>query len=309
MQASVITETRPKTITTKQAAEPKAEDPQVKVKIAGFDTSFAEIKGTKITDLWYRDKKLASIAAGTPIEIRYVPDTKTVSIKSDTQNWKYIESFPGNISLKTDGILRIENYRNPRFGQGKVFYNSFRGALHLYPQSEKLLVVNELPIEEYLWGLGEEPSTEPTTKRHVIHILARSYAKVYSGTKRKFRTPLYDLEDDPRTSQLYLGYDWEQYHTEQKALIAETEGQVLVKDGETVIGPYFTQSSGQSVNPWASQYPWCRVRELPYDKGLAQRGHGVGLSGNTARILAEQGKSIQEIIDYFFEELVVKKMY
>lgn len=309
MQASVITETRPKAITTKQTTEPEPEEPKVKVKIAGFDTPFAEIKGTKIANLWYRDKKLASIAAGTPIKIQYVPDTKTVSIKSDTQNWKYTESFPGNISLKTNGILRIENYRNPRFGQGKVFYNSFRGTLHIYPQSENLLVVNELPIEEYLWGLGEEPSTEPTTKRHVIHILARSYAKVYSGTKRKFRTPLYDLEDDPRTSQLYLGYDWEQYHTEQKSLIAETEGQVLTKEGKTVIGPYFTQSAGYSVNPWASQYPWCRIRKLPYDAGLTQRGHGVGLSGNTARILAEQGKSQQEIIDYFFDGLVVKKVY
>ena len=303
MQTSVIPEIRPRTILTKQ------ETPHVKVKIAGFDASFAEIKGTRTTDLWYRDKKLASITAGTPIEIRYAQDTKTVSIKANTQNWKYTESFPGNISLKTNGILRIENYRSPRFGQGKIFYNSFRGTLHFYPQSKKLLVVNDIPIEEYLWGLGEEPSTEPITKRHVIHILARSYATVYSGTRRKFRTSLYDLEDDPRTSQLYLGYDWERYHTEQKGLIIETKGQVLTKEGKTVIGPYFTQSDGKSVNPWASQYPWCRVRELPYDKGLIQRGHGVGLSGNTARILAEQGKSIQEIIDYFFEGLIIKKMY
>lgn len=309
MKASVINKPSPSPSPIAKNSVPEVITPHVKVKLAGFDGLFAKIKGTKTTDLWYRDKKIASITAGTPVEIRYVPDTKTVSLQANTQSWEFTESFLGNISLKTDGILRIENYRNPRFGQGKVLYNSFRGTLHFYPQSEKLLVVNDLPIEEYLWGLGEEPSTEPITKRHVIHILARSYAKVYSGNKRKFRTPLYDLEDDPRTSQLYLGYDWEVYHAEQKTLVAETEGQVLTKDGETVIGPYFTQSSGQSVNPWASQYPWCRVRELPYDAGLAQLGHGVGLSGNTARILAEQGKSIQEIIDYFFDGLEVKKIY
>lgn len=309
MQASVISNPTPKKTTAKNEILPQSEEPNVKVKLAGFDSSFAEITGTHSINLWYRDKKLTTISAGTHIKINYASDTKTVTIQAGKQNWHWTETTLGNISLKSDGILRIENYRNPRFGQGKVLYNSFRGNLHLYPQGTKLLVVNELPIEEYLWGLGEEPSTEPVTKQHVINILARSYATVYAGTKRKFHTPLYDLEDDPRTSQLYLGYDWERYHTEQKARIAETEGEVLTKDGKTVIGPYFTQSSGQSVNPWASQYPWCRVRELPYDKGLIQRGHGVGLSGNTARILAEQGKSIQEIIDYFFDGLTVKKIY
>ncbi len=309
MTASVISMPAPTPTATKKLVAPKPTTPYIKVKLAGFDASFAKIVGTKPVDVWHREKKLFNIIAGTPIEISYIQSTKTLFVKAGDKEWHWSNAMPGNISLKTNGVLRIENYRNPRFGQGKVSYNSFRRELHLYPQHDKLLIVNTLPLEEYLWGLGEEPSTEPLTKRHVIHILARSYAKAYSGTKRKFRTPLYDLEDDPRTSQLYLGYDWEQYHIEQKALIAETAGQVVTKYGKTVIAPYFTQSAGQSVNPWASQYPWCRVRDLPYDAGLAQRGHGVGLSGNTTRILAEQGKSIKEIIDYFFDGLLVKKMY
>ncbi len=310
MTASVIT--RPTPIpkpTVKKDTPSKPTIPHIKIKLAGFDASFAEIVGTKSIHLWHRDTKLDNIPSGTKIYVKYIPATKTLTVTAGEKEWHWSNGLPGNISFKTDGILRIENYRNPRFGQGKILYNSFRGALHLYPQQGKLLVVNDLPLEEYLWGLGEEPSTEPETKRHVIHILARSYAKTYSGVKRKFKTPLYDLEDDPRTSQLYLGYDWERYHTKQRELIAETAGQVVTQNGKTVIGPYFTQSTGQSVNPWASQYPWCRVRELPYDKGLTQKGHGVGLSGNTARVLAQQGKSVQEIIDYFFDGLTVKKMY
>ena len=309
MKASVISRPAPLPKSIIKNAPPAPKVAHVKIKLAGFDASFAEVIGTKSIGVWHRDMKLAEITAGTKINVNYAIGTKTLTVIAGEQEWHWSNGLPGNISLKTKGILRIENYRNPRFGQGKILYNSFRGSLHLYPQQGKLLVVNDLPLEEYLWGLGEEPSTEPITKRHVIHILARSYARTYSGVKRKFRTPLYDLEDDPRTSQLYLGYDWERYHTEQRGLIAETAGQVVTKDGKTVIAPYFTQSAGQSVNPWASQYPWCRVRELPYDKGLAQRGHGVGLSGNTARVLAKQGKSIQEIIDYFFESLSVKKMY
>jgi len=309
MKASVIARPAPVFKPTVKDIPVSPVAPHVKIKLAGFDASFAEVVGTKSVGIWNRDKKLTEVVAGTKIQVNYVIGTKTLHVTAGGQEWHWVNGMPGNISLKTQGILRIDNYRNPRFGQGKVLYNSFRGSLHFYLQQGKLLVVNDLPLEEYLSGLGEEPSTEPVTKRHVIHILARSYAKTYSGVKRKFRTPLYDLEDDPRTSQLYLGYDWERYHTEQRGLIAETAGQVVTKDGKTVIAPYFTQSTGRSVNPWASQYPWCRVRELPYDQGLAPKGHGVGLSGNSARVLAKQGKSIQEIIDYFFEGLAVKKMY
>lgn len=297
-----------------QAENRTAENaPPTKIKIAGFDDRFAEITADKSVGLWTGSEKIAEIPAFTAVKVfTHLVDGKFPRIRVKIEGIeKPIErSGLANLSLKTTGTLTIENYQHPQFGSAQTPYNQFRDVLHLYPeQDESLLVVNELSIEKYLWGLGEEPSTEPETKRHVIHILARSYALVYSTTREKFPTDLYDLEDDPRTSQLYLGKMWENYHTEQKSLVQETAGEVLTKDGVPVIGPYYTQSDGRSINPWKSQYPWARERELPYDKGLEKKGHGVGLSGNSARVLAEQGKSAKEIIDYFFEGLEVQKVY
>ncbi|MFA5352441.1 MAG: hypothetical protein WC304_04170, partial [Candidatus Gracilibacteria bacterium] len=39
------------------------------------------------------------------------------------------------------------------------------------------------------------------------------------------------------------------------------------------------------------------------------RGHGVGLSGNGAAGLAREGKTYLEIINYFYQGLVVTKVY
>jgi peptidoglycan hydrolase-like amidase len=133
---------------------------------------------------------------------------------------------------------------------------------------------------------------------------------VYSqGPRRKFSTYLYDLEDDPRTSQLYLGQNWEKYHQNQKSILTKTTGQIVTFDGKAVIAPYFTQSGGHSSDAWAKQYPWAKVQPLPYDEGLDAKGHGIGLSGNTAHILADKGMKHEDIIDYFFEGVEVEKKY
>ena len=287
---------------------PKVKDlgPTVKIKLAFFDQNYADLKLNGAAEIFgERDQKIANVPAKKTIKI--VPQNQNgrremlVSVGEQTWTLK-------SAKVRSAQPIEIRNYT--RNLGGRIKYNSFRNQLSFYPQKDrKLLVVNELPLEAYLWGLSEEPSTEPTEKKHAIHILARSYALVYSGEKRKFGTPLYDLEDDPRSSQYYLGHDWERYHSEQKALVQETFGQVLTYGGEPVIGPYFTQSSGESSNKWRSQYPWTRAQVLKYDRGLEPRGHGVGLSGNTARELANRGWKAGEILDFFFDSTSVQKVY
>lgn len=284
----------------------------VKIKLAGFNKDYEEVMGSQQVIIWKNSsEKIAKIPAYTPVKI-YLNKAgeKNISITIGDKYWKF--SVRDKITFTTAGFLELLKYRNVRFGNDKLKYNKFRGKLHFKMGEDKhFLVINELPLEQYLWGLGEEPSNEPLNKKKTIYILARSYAYVYSGKRRKFNRYDYDLEDDPRTSQLYLGYDWERYHNDQKEIIEETQGEVLysAQAKRAVIGPYFTQSAGYSVNPWRSQYPWARERELPFDKGLQQRGHGVGLSGNSARILAERGATVKEIIDYFFDGLSLKKVY
>lgn len=280
------------------------EEPSVKVKLAFFNEKYAVVEANQNMTLREGNNIVHQFKTGERVKIisRFEPEKKRKYLEVSTEGEIWILS---EATLQTEGVLRIVNYNRDL---GHLEYNQFRKQLHFYPDGN-LLVVNELPIEEYLWGLAEEPTTEPDAKKHAIHILARNYALVYSGPKRKFNTDLYDLEDDPKSSQFYLGYDWEKYHSEQKELIAETKGMVGTYRGQPVILPYFTQSSGHSSDQWQKQYPWTKSQPLPFDEGLEQRGHGVGLSGNTARELAKLGEDYEGIIKYFFDNIEIQKRY
>ena len=279
--------------------------PEIKVKLSYFNNKIAYFKALSTVEIWSKGKRTESIPANTLINA--VPGDGFNKITLSFGSRKLHLTDP---ELRTNGVIEIVNYNR---NNGNIKYNTFRRQINLHEVTEngnkKLLLVNQLPLEEYLWGLGEEPSSEPVEKKHAIHVLARSYGLVYSGTKRKFRTTLYDLEDSPATSQLYLGYEWEKYHPEQRDLIKETEGKVMTYEGRAVIGPYFTQSSGWSSGAWKHQYPWTKAQALPYDEGLEQKGHGVGLSGHSARELAKEGNSYEEILDYFFDGIEVEEKY
>lgn len=275
--------------------------PTTKVKLAFFDKNYAILKSKTPIKIIEKEKTINLIPENQDVRVISLDQNRKFKIISGEETWQ-IEA--PKFQSET---LTIQNYdRNI----GKTKYNQFRNQLNFHATSGKnFIVVNELPLEQYLWGLAEEPKTEPNQKKHAIHILARSYALVYSGNRRKFKTTLYDLEDDPKSSQFYLGYDWERYHHEQKKLVNETFGQVLTYKKNPVIGPYFTQSAGESSDLWQKQYPWTKKQKLPYDEGLEQKGHGIGLSGNTARALAKEGKSYVEIIKYFFTGVEVVKKY
>ncbi len=275
----------------------------IKIKLAFFDKNYAVIQSKSKIYLYAKEGFITEIYPNT--EIKVIPTGKNKSFRVNTG--KDIFNLVKPEFRTNDGVLEIKNYSR---GFGHIPYNKFRQQLNFHATTgENFYIVNQLPIEKYLWGLAEEPKNEPLQKKHAIYILARSYAYVYSGTKRKFKTILYDLEDDPKSSQFYLGYDWEYYHADQKKYIAQTKGKVITYKNQAVIGPYFTQSSGASSNLWHKQYPWTRAQKLPYDEGLEARGHGVGLSGHTARKLAEKGFNYERILDYFYDGIKVEKKY
>ncbi len=280
--------------------------PPVKIKLAFFDERFADIQSSQSLHIFNeKNERILSLPAHTNARLISQTDgpKQWLDLMSDSKTLFSLQ----RVQIKTSGILTIKNYNR---GLGSRAYNQFREQINAHVSNDgKLVLVNELPIETYLRGLSEEPSSEPLEKKHAIHVLARSYALVYSGKKRKFHTSLYDLEDDPATSQFYLGYEWERYHSDQIELLKQTQGQVIAYGGQPAIGPYYTQSNGRSSDKWSRAYPWTRAQDLPHDVGLEQKGHGVGLSGNTARELAKEGKNYKEILDYFYENIKVQKAY
>ena len=305
-RASTFTARSTKTTPTDKNDTEKNE-PEIKVKLGEFSNKIAQLVSDSPIAIWNNGTNVHTISPNTKINVIANKSDFGIRVSWDEKIWQGKDP-----ELKTTGIITITNYQRWK-GNGSKKYNQFRNQINFHTEKIngkiKLFLVNQLPLEKYLYGLGEEPNSEPTQKKHAIHILARSYGYVYSGKKRKFHTTLYDLEDLPQTSQLYLGYEWEKYHPEQRALVDETKGIMLKYNNVPVIGPYFTQSSGQSSNKWHTQYPWTRAQELPFDEGLGQRGHGVGLSGNSARAMAKRGDDYESILKFFFEGVEIGRGY
>ncbi|MEK9133081.1 MAG: N-acetylmuramoyl-L-alanine amidase [Patescibacteria group bacterium] len=212
---------------------------------------------------------------------------------------------PLRFKPNNNGIVQLANYKNSPAWNASLNDNVYQGVLEVQKVDDKLAVINELQVEDYLRGLAESSNSESIEKIKTIIILARSYAEFYRDIARKFPGKPYDLDDDPDHTQKYLGYGVALRATNIVKAVNETAGRIVTYNGVQVVTPYFTQSDGRTLN---AEEAWGR-KDLPYlqsvpDKfcGSTKRlGHGVGVSGCGAAELAKQGKTAEEIIKYYYK--------
>jgi peptidoglycan hydrolase-like amidase len=114
-------------------------------------------------------------------------------------------------------------------------YHAYRGSIVAQPSGGLLYIINVLPIEDYLRGLGEVPSSWPLEAIKAQIVAARCYALTHMGS-----TALYDV-DDTTQFQVYRGIDSES--ASQNAAVDQTAGQVLMSGGR-VIEAFFSASDG-----------------------------------------------------------------
>ncbi len=284
------------------------DSPLFRVMIESFTRKYAEVTATEVMAVYTNDNLLTTLMPGQTVKALYTTSNgyPTLSVSIDDEPLAEVKT----LSLRTsthDGVLTVHNHSENLSSANA--YNEFRSRLDLYATGSKLEIVNELPIELYLLGLSEEPVTEPLTKREAIIIAARNYAYVYSHLKSKFDTERYHMTNSPKCCQYYLGYGWEKYHPEQAEIVKQTRGVMATVDGVPVVLPYHTQSGGQTSDAWRGQYPHTKSQYLSFDEGYPRKGHGVGMSGRTARAMGNMGKTKEEILRYFFDGIEIEKVY
>ncbi|MDO9567634.1 MAG: SpoIID/LytB domain-containing protein [Candidatus Desulfaltia sp.] len=136
----------------------------------------------------------------------------------------------------------------------------FRGELTILADSKSLSVVNNIPVEQYLYGVvpKEMPHSWPKEALKAQAVAARTYALYI---KDKSADKPYDVESTT-TSQVYGGFDAEK--EESNLAVDETRDQVITYDGRLIVA-YFHSSSGghteDSKNVWTA--------DLPYLKGVS----------------------------------------
>jgi N-acetylmuramoyl-L-alanine amidase/Stage II sporulation protein len=250
--------------------------------------------------------------------------TKNITVWIVWKNWLTIKAWEKTYSWSVVSyswpLVRIDSWsRVPTWDTaGKYNDNLFRGRITLRNQDGKLLVVNELPVEDYLRWLWEVSNTDNLEKIRVITVAARSYARYYmERTHRKYNTNLYDGSDDPDSFQKYLGYGYESRSPLVSDVVKSTLGQVITYQNRIIKAWYHSSSDGRTL----SALEYCQKNgspscvDIPYLQSVTDPGwvwrirawHGVGISGIWATYWALQGWDHKKIIQYYMNGVEISK--
>lgn len=197
----------------------------------------------------------------------------------------------------------------------KTLRTLYRGTVECLTVDEKPAIVNTVAMEDYLMGLSEEPDTEPYEKQRAFAIAARTYAAHYMGdTYRKFPGKPYDGSDSPAIFQKYTGKAFEKNNPRWLDAVAATAHQVLTVNDEIIRPPYFSSDDGRTRSPsevgWKS-FPFIDIftsKPDPWCDGMDNRGHGVGMSGCGAEGQANEGKTGEEILEYYYPGTTLRSL-
>lgn len=315
ISAPSVNESLVETPITTQAEEPELNltpqdksSPRIRIRL-GFEGDIATIGGNgEIDMLSLEGDYLTTITKGDAIKVTQNGNVVDSFIAKKQQGFRFVSKDA------TNTILEVTNWQNRPQWNPELNDNRFRDTLELRVVDNKLVVINELPLEAYMKGLAEVPNGEPFEKQKTMAVIARSYAYHYlDESNRKFVGKPYDGSDDPNEFQKYLGYGYEIRSPNFLQAVSETGGQVVSYQGKVIKTPYFNQSDGRTrsaeeVWDWKDT-PYLISVEDPCCNGAELRGHGVGLSGAGATFMANQGKGYEEIIRYYYQGVNVEKVY
>ncbi len=191
-------------------------------------------------------------------------------------------------------------------------YNRYRGIIEIAYSSvsNKLWAVNELNMQDYLKGMGEEPESWPgmTTGQYgeflkVSAVAFRSYTFDVLVKKNKHPGESFEICNDPGSCQWYIGYTRETHGSNLSSAVDQTYGQVLNYGGLCARTPYFSDCGGRTLS--ASEkgwnYPWCITKsEAGICDGHNPRGHGVGMCMDGARQRNRAGWNYDSVLHYYY---------
>lgn len=118
---------------------------------------------------------------------------------------------------------------------------SYRGSLECYKTQEGIVLVNELKVEDYLYGVvpSEMPSSYPPEALKAQAISARTYTYFH---KKSYAYPEWKANvDDSTAFQVYKNIE---ETPEAVSAVDDTKNEVLTYDDEVIESFYYSTSSG-----------------------------------------------------------------
>lgn len=192
-----------------------------------------------------------------PVEIMETDNRLTVAIGSDGRT----------VIVRDNSGTEVYSYKSGEsisFGSENDDENctmieidgkAYRGYMSFYISDGRLISVNHVDLEQYLYGVvpGEIPSDWNIEAVKSQAVAARTYAAFYMGAGGE-----YDLEDSG-SSQVYGGYDSET--AAGNKAVDDTSGEVIYYDGKPINAVFHSTSGGyteDSENVWNDALPYLR---------------------------------------------------
>lgn len=239
---------------------------------------------------------LASGTAGQKVVFWMEGSTYRASIVEGSTVLKRLHSStPYRVTPGSGTILKVPEVSSR--------YNHFRGHILATRASNGLNVVNDLPLEDYVKGIAEEPDSWPMQGLYLTAVVARTYA-AYRILHTKYPGEPYDL-DATGASQYYLGHDYERAAPRLRSAVEKTKGQVVLYRGDIILAAYFSNCGGHTEdakNQFGADYAylkgvWCNEKDHSRPYCRQYHGHRWAVRTSFGRFTSKLG--IEGLVDHF----------
>lgn len=168
------------------------------------------------------------------------------------------EALTDRITLNIEGVQKDDN--------------AYRGAIECYRSAEGMVLINELPLEEYLYAVvpSEMPASYPMEALKAQAVCARTYAYRYI-----LHAGLPELGAHVDDTTSYQVYHNSGENTATTTAVKETDGVLLVYQGEPAQNYYYSTSCGAGTDAgiWRSgssaDLPYIQAERLNREAYLA----------------------------------------
>ncbi len=303
-----VTEDAPELPTQEIPISASAGEPNIRVGLWNVPGGAVLLNSASFNVVGSNGTTITTVPAGTTITVGFNRETKTVVVS--TPSGQFVSSPPVRfVPSSPSGLFQV-----PNFGgwDATAYVNQFRGTMELnyYQPNDNVWLIEELPLEQYLRGLAETSNDSNHEFQKTLIVAARNYAYFVHSIGGKYA--LFDVTPTA-ADQVYRAYGSETIRPNLVRAVEETRGQVVTYGNDVVVTPYFSRSDGRTrawEEVWCCKVkPWLKSVPAPHDVGKTLWGHGVGMSASDALGWANDGKTYDWILQYFYTGTVLKKIY
>ncbi len=219
-------------------------------------------------------------------EVQLIVDGETIQVRAEDlqigeRRIYQCAALTDKVLVHTEGIVKEDH--------------AYRGAIECYRTTDGMVLINELPLEEYLYAVvpSEMPASYPLEALKAQAVCARTYA--YQNIMKAGLPEVGAHVDDTTSYQVYHNGSENAAST---TAVKETSGILLTWQGEPAQNYYYSTSCGVGTNAgiWKSReagdIPYLQAVRLKQPENMNGESNGTQQEQTADREVSEQDEMI-----------------